>query len=50
MIEESLLKILRDFGLPTVMCLWFMFRTEKVISSNTEALRSFIDKCDLSKK
>ncbi len=29
--------LIGSYAFPIVMCLWFMFRTEKVISANTEA-------------
>jgi hypothetical protein len=28
--------LLREFGFPVFMVLWFMFRTEKVINENTK--------------
>ena len=30
--------LLREFGFPVFMVLWFMLRTEKVIQENTQAL------------
>lgn len=30
--------LLQTFGLPTFMCLWFMFRLEKLIAANTNVL------------
>ena len=30
-------------GFPIAMCLWFMFRMEKVIQNNTEALNKLIE-------
>jgi len=29
--------LLGSYAFPIVMCLWFMYRTEKVITKNTEA-------------
>ena len=29
--------LLGSYAFPIVMCLWFMFRTEKIITKNTEA-------------
>lgn len=29
--------LIGSYAFPIVMCLWFMFRTEKVITKNTEA-------------
>lgn len=34
MIEE----LIKSFGLPTAMCLWFMYKTDKVVAANTIAL------------
>lgn len=31
--------IIGNYAFPIVMCLWFMFRTEKVIQANTEITR-----------
>jgi len=36
--EEEIIVLLRDFGFPIFVCLWFMFRTEKIIGRNTDAL------------
>ena len=33
-----MIDLLRDFGFPVFVCLWFMFRTEKIITGNTQAL------------
>jgi len=30
--------LIGSLGFPIVICLWFMIRTEKVISANTQAL------------
>lgn len=37
-LEQELIPLIGSLGFPIVVCLWFMFRTEKVISANTEAL------------
>jgi len=42
MVEEYI-QILRDFGFPIFVCFWFMFRTEKIIGRNTEALDKLSD-------
>lgn len=45
MLEENLMTLISQVGFPIVVCLWFMFRTEKVIKANTEALdkiRNFV--------
>lgn len=33
-------QIISTFGFPIAMCLWFMFRTEKIIEKNTEAVNN----------
>ena len=38
MLEENISALIGSVGFPIVMCLWFMFRTEKVIKANTNAL------------
>ena len=38
MLEESIIKTISTVGFPITLCLWFMFRTEKVIRNNTEIL------------
>ena len=37
MVEAELLTIIGNYGFPIFITVWFMFRTEKVISRNTEA-------------
>ena len=37
-IETDLVPLISSVGFPIVVCLWFMFRTEKVIRANTDAL------------
>jgi len=29
--------LIGSYAFPVVMCLWFMFRTEKIIAANTDA-------------
>ena len=41
MIEEGVIDAVAKVGFPIVVCCWFMFRTEKVIKNNTDALNSF---------
>lgn len=36
--------LITSVGFPIFVCLWFMFRTEKVIKANTEALIKLKDK------
>lgn len=36
---ETAIQLLQNFGFPIFMVIWFMFRTEKVINKNTEALQ-----------
>lgn len=31
-------------GFPITMCIWFMFRTEKVIKANTEVLYKILER------
>lgn len=33
------IELLREFGFPVFMVIWFMLRTEKIIEKNTEALK-----------
>ena len=35
---EQIISLISTFGFPIVMCLWFMFRSEKIISKNTNAI------------
>ena len=39
MIESTIIQIIQMVGFPIVVALWFMFRTEKVITANTQAVR-----------
>ena len=34
----DLISMVGQVGFPIVVCFWFMFRNEKVISKNTEAI------------
>ena len=34
--------IIGSYAFPIVMCLWFMFRTEKVITENTAATKEMV--------
>lgn len=34
---DEIISLISSVGFPIVMCLWFMFRTEKVMNRNTEA-------------
>ena len=48
MIEGQIAQNIAELGFPIAMCLWFMFRTEKVIKNNTDALaevKTVITKC-----
>lgn len=40
---EEYISIIAQFGFPIVMCLWFMFRTEKIITRNTEVIEKLND-------
>ena len=41
MIEGDFVQLVSTVGFPIAMCAWFMFRTEKVIKNNTDALNNF---------
>lgn len=38
---EEYFQLIQVFGFPVAMCIWFMIRTEKVITNNTQALSNF---------
>jgi len=40
--EEQLISLVTQVGFPIVVCLWFMFKTEKVIKANTEVLSQIL--------
>lgn len=42
MVEEYI-SLIAQFGFPIAMCLWFMFKTDKVITTNTEAINRLSD-------
>ena len=44
MMVEEFYNVIGTFGFPIFVCLWFMFRTEKIINRNTAALQE-ISKC-----
>jgi len=46
--ESEIIKAVGDYGIQAVMLIWFMFRTEKSIQANTNALndlRTVISGC-----
>ena len=43
MLESEAIQMIAQVGFPIVMCLWFMFRTEKVMSKVVESLERFSD-------
>ena len=48
MLEETAMIIIGNYGFPIGMCLWFMFRTEKIIQNNTSTMtkiQEVIEKC-----
>ena len=50
---DEWINAIAQYGFPIVMCLWFMFRTEKVISANTDVMlkiHEVITKCSGGKK
>lgn len=42
MVEEYI-SILANYGFPVFVAAWFMFRTEKIINRNTEAITKLSD-------
>jgi len=42
MMEEWMIAV-REFGFPIFVCIWFMFRTERIIKENTLAIRSLAE-------
>ncbi len=44
MIEGDVVSLIGTLGFPIFMCLWFMFRTEKVIKSNTDIMNKLLTK------
>lgn len=38
MTEDFITQLIGAYAFPIVMCAWFMFRMEKLIKANTEAL------------
>lgn len=43
MSEETIFQIVREFGFPIFVILWFMFRTEKILKANTDILEQLKD-------
>jgi hypothetical protein len=50
MVEMEIVNVISNFGFPIAICLWFMFRTEKSIKNNTDALNSIREVITLCKK
>ena len=44
MSEDVIINLISQVGFPIVICCWFMFRTEKVINTNTQALNKIMEK------
>jgi len=42
--EFDWITTLNSVAFPIFMCLWFMFRMEKVIQNNTDALNKLLEK------
>ncbi len=40
---DIIVDIINRVGFPVFVSMWFMFRTEKIISKNTEALTALIE-------
>jgi len=43
-VEEIGIDLIGRFGFPIFVCLWFMLRTEKIITRNTEVLNRLMEK------
>jgi hypothetical protein len=46
--EETIISLVNNVGFPITVALYFMFKTEKVIKANTEALfqiKQIVGKC-----
>ena len=35
---QELIELIGQYGFPIFVCIWFMFRTEKIIAENTSAI------------
>jgi len=42
--ELNFINIISDLGFPIFVCLYFMFRFEKILKANTEALQALLIK------
>lgn len=42
MIESELLQIGLNYGFPALMCIYFVFKVEKVVNNNTEVIEAFL--------
>ena len=40
---EEYLTLIGQYGFPIFICIWFMFRTEKIINANTAAIEKLSD-------
>ena len=43
-IDFNYLEIISNVGFPIFVCLYFMFRFEKILKKNTEAINALINK------
>ena len=41
---EEYLNVISNFGFPIFVCLYFMFRFEKILKANTEAIKALMIK------
>ena len=48
--NEEIVTLVGSVGFPIAMCFWFMYRTEGVIKSNTEALTALTTKINYGGK
>lgn len=44
MLEPESVKLIASIGFPAFMCIWFMFRTEKIIERNTKVMEKVLEK------
>ena len=43
MMTEEIIELVRTIGLPGTICLYFIFKVERVVENNTKALTLFLN-------
>lgn len=38
--DSEIINLVATYGIPTVFCLWFMFRLEKILTTHTETCQN----------